>query len=60
MDIKKIPDDISLLLSMKEKGLVSGIPNWVYDDSFIIDFARRKNAFIVTNDRYNDYIQNYS
>ena len=45
MDIKKIPDDISLLLSMKEKGLVSGIPNWVYDDSFIIDFARRKNAF---------------
>jgi ribonuclease ZC3H12 len=50
----------SLLILRDIEKLASGIPNFVYDDSFIIDFAKKKNAFILTNDRYNDHINNYS
>ncbi len=39
------------------KGYATGIPNWNYDDSYMIDYARKKDAFSMTNDRYNDHIQ---
>jgi len=58
--LKNIPDDVNLLLELKAKGIAFGIPNWNYDDSYIIEYAKNKGAFIVTNDRYNDHIQNYS
>lgn len=58
--MKHIPDDVDLLCDLKAKGFAFGVPNWNYDDSFIIDYAKRKNAYIVTNDRYNDHIENYS
>lgn len=55
-----MPDDIEILLDLKKRGFASGIPNWTYDDSFIIDYAKKKNAYILTNDRYRDHIENYS
>jgi ribonuclease ZC3H12 len=58
--MKGIPDDVNLLLELKAKGIAFGIPNWNYDDSYIIEYAKNKGAYIVTNDRYNDHIQNYS
>jgi len=58
--LKHIPDNVDILLELKSKGYAFGIPNWNYDDSYIIDYAKKKNAFIVTNDRYNDHIKNYS
>jgi hypothetical protein len=47
-------------LDLKKRGFASGIPNWTYDDSYIIDYAKKKNAYILTNDRYRDHIENYS
>ena len=58
--LKNIPDNVDLLVDLKAKGIAFGIPNWNYDDSYIIEYAKNKGAFIVTNDRYNDHIQNYS
>lgn len=42
---------------MKNKGYASGVPNWNYDDSYMISFAREKGGLILTNDRYNDHIR---
>ena len=58
--LKNIPDNVDLLLDFKAKGIAFGIPNWNYDDSYMIEYAKTKGAFIITNDRYNDHIQNYS
>eukprot|EP01017_Pseudomicrothorax_dubius_P008671 TRINITY_DN12867_c0_g1_i2.p1 TRINITY_DN12867_c0_g1~~TRINITY_DN12867_c0_g1_i2.p1 ORF type:complete len:501 (+),score=87.67 TRINITY_DN12867_c0_g1_i2:731-2233(+) len=58
--VKNIPDDVDLLLAFQQKKIAFGIPNWNYDDSYIIDYAMRKEAFIVTNDRYNDHIEKFS
>ena len=38
---------------MKKKSIITGIPNWNYDDSYIIDYAKNKKGYIITNDRYN-------
>ncbi len=58
--MKHIPDNVDILVELKQKGYAFGIPNWNYDDSYIIDYAKKKSAYIVTNDRYNDHIDNYS
>jgi ribonuclease ZC3H12 len=52
-----LPDDVKLLIEMKNKGYASGVPNWNYDDSYMIKYARDKNGLILTNDRYNDHIR---
>ena len=44
---------------LKEKGLATGIPNWNYDDSYLIQYAKQKKAYIISNDRFNDHINNY-
>lgn len=56
-NINKLPDDVKLLIEMKNKGYASGVPNWNYDDSYMIKYARDKNGLILTNDRYNDHIR---
>ena len=48
------------LLELKAKGCAFGVPNWNYDDSYIIEYAKKKGAYIVTNDRFNDHIDKYS
>ncbi|KRX00081.1 hypothetical protein PPERSA_07278 [Pseudocohnilembus persalinus] len=59
MKLKYIPDDVDLLNKLKEKGYATGIPNWNNDDSFIIEYARSKQGYILTNDRFNDHINYY-
>ena len=53
----KIPDDMEMLIEMKSMGLIYSVPNWNYDDSYIINYAQQRNAYVITNDRYNDHIQ---
>lgn len=53
----KLPDDVGMLMELKARGFASGIPNWDYDDSYMIEFGRQKGGFILTNDRYNDHIR---
>ena len=34
-------------------------PGQDYDDSYCIQYARKQNAFIVTNDKFRDYIEQF-
>lgn len=56
MKLKYIPDDVNALIQLKEKNYASGIPNWGNDDSYVIEYAKSKNGYIMTNDRFNDHI----
>ena len=49
-------DDMPLLNALVDQGLIVLTPPQDYDDSYSIDYARRHNCCIVTNDRYNDNI----
>lgn len=51
-----VGDDLPLLTKLVDLGHVILTPPQDYDDSYSIDYARRHNACIVTNDRYNDSI----
>lgn len=31
-----MPDDVKMLIEIKSKGYASGVPNWNYDDSYMI------------------------
>lgn len=31
-----MPDDVKMLIEIKNKGYASGVPNWNYDDSYMI------------------------
>ena len=62
MNIKEVkasqlPDNVSLLHKLEEKGLIVRTPPQDYDDSYGIRYAKAKNAFIVTNDKFRDYVQ---
>jgi len=52
-----LPDNVSLLNSLRDEGLLVTTPSQDYDDTYTIEFAIRHNAFIVSNDRYRDYIE---
>lgn len=53
----KIPDSVGLLKELDSQGLIIKTPAWDYDDSYCIEYARNKNATIITNDRYWDHIE---
>jgi hypothetical protein len=36
------------------------VPNWDYDDSYILEYAQKISGHIVTNDRFKDYLDKYS
>jgi hypothetical protein len=38
-------------------GVMVSTPSQDYDDSYCISYARRENAFIVTNDKFRDYMR---
>jgi len=42
---------------MAEMGVMIKTPAQDYDDSYCIYYARRTNAFIVTNDKFRDYLR---
>mmetsp|Transcript_31803 Transcript_31803/g.77507 ORF Transcript_31803/g.77507 Transcript_31803/m.77507 type:complete len:1248 (-) Transcript_31803:326-4069(-) len=50
----KMPDNVSLLLSLKEEGFVVPTPPQDYDDSYCIEYAHKHGGFVVTNDKYRD------
>ena len=52
----KIPDNVSFLCKMLELGLLVKTPSQDYDDSYSIQYARKFNAFMVTNDKFRDYL----
>ena len=42
---------------MAERGVMVKTPAQDYDDSYCIQYARQTNAFIVTNDKFRDYLR---
>ena len=57
--MKNVPDDVDLLIELKDQGLVSGVPSWNYDDSYLIEYAKNKKAYIISNDRFADHVKVY-
>ncbi|KAK3233456.1 hypothetical protein CYMTET_56248 [Cymbomonas tetramitiformis] len=53
----RIPDNIALIQDLVERGLLVLTPPQDYDDSYCIAYARNHGGYIVTNDRYWDYIE---
>eukprot|EP00916_Digyalum_oweni_P010863 GHVL01018072.1.p1 GENE.GHVL01018072.1~~GHVL01018072.1.p1 ORF type:complete len:310 (+),score=61.19 GHVL01018072.1:1480-2409(+) len=52
-----MPDDPDILTKLKKDGFVLTVPDREYDDTWMLDFARKKSVVIVSNDQYRDYIQ---
>jgi hypothetical protein len=53
----KLPDNVSLLLKMADKGFLIGTPSQDYDDSYCIQYAKKEGGHIMSNDKFRDYIQ---
>ena len=53
----KVPDDLPLLHKMMENDLLVSTPSQDYDDAYCINYAKKFNAFMVTNDKFRDVIQ---
>ena len=53
----KLPDSVGTLNKMADKGFMVKTPSQDYDDSYCIQYARQTNAFIVTNDKFRDYLR---
>jgi predicted nuclease of predicted toxin-antitoxin system len=53
----KLPDSVSTLNRLLDKGVMVKTPAQDYDDSYCISYARQANAFIVTNDKFRDYLR---
>ena len=45
-----------MLCNLEQEGVLVRTPAQDYDDSYCIEYARRFDAFIVTNDRFRDYL----
>ena len=52
------PDNLPYLYGLVGKGLVVKSPPQDYDDSYCIQYAKKHDAFIVSNDLFRDYIDN--
>jgi len=57
-DVKatQLPDDVQLLRSLANQGILIGTPPQDYDDSYCIRYAQRHKGFVVTNDMYRDHV----
>lgn len=53
----QMPDNVSLLNKLADKGYIIKTPPQDYDDSYCIQYAKKFNAYIVTNDKFRDFIQ---
>lgn len=54
---QKVPDSVATLIQLKSLGVMVSTPSQDYDDSYCISYARNEGAFIVTNDKFRDYIR---
>ena len=52
----QMPDNVGLLNTLATKGFIVKTPPQDYDDSYCIQYAKRQNAFIVTNDKFRDFV----
>jgi len=57
--LKNLPDDVPLLCRLQEEGVAFGVVNWNYDDSYLIEYAKSHNAYVITNDRFKDHLEKY-
>lgn len=55
--VSKLPDSVATLNKMADKGVMVKTPSQDYDDSYCIQYARQSDAFIVTNDKFRDYLR---
>ena len=53
----KLPDSVHILNKLAKKGVMVKTPAQDYDDSYCITYAKNNNAFIVTNDKFRDYLR---
>ncbi len=53
----QMPDNVGLLHKLADKGIIIKTPPQDYDDSYSIQYAKKFNAFIVTNDKFRDFIE---
>ena len=53
---EKQADDVNLLLQLQKIGRVAFIPAGTHDDYYILQYATRENAQIVSNDRFRDHV----
>jgi hypothetical protein len=53
-----MPDNIDRLLALRDEGILVGTPAQDYDDTYCLNYAIKHNAFIVSNDRYRDNVNN--
>jgi hypothetical protein len=51
-----MPDNVSLLNNLATKGYIIKTPPQDYDDSYSTQYAKRTNGYIVTNDKFRDYL----
>ena len=51
-----IPDDVALLRKLRDEDFLISTPSQDYDDSYCIQYAKKMNAYMVTNDKFRDYI----
>lgn len=52
-----MPDSVIALIRLEKAGHLIKTPTQDYDDSYCLEYARRQNAYIVSNDKFRDYLQ---
>ena len=54
--VSKMPNSVASLIRLEKAGHLIKTPAQDYDDSYCLDYARRCNAYIVSNDKFRDYL----
>ena len=55
----KIPIGLQILKDLDEQGFLIKTPPMDYDDSYSLQYAKNKSAFVVSNDRFWDHIKKH-
>ena len=55
----KIPIGLQILKDLDEQGFLIKTPPMDYDDSYSLQYAKNKNGFVVSNDRFWDHIKKH-
>lgn len=58
-NLEHLVQDIDVLVELKKEFKVEKVPGGTDADDFIIAFAKKNEGFIVTNDRFRDYIESH-
>jgi len=53
----KLPDNIALLERLVKEGRLVPTPPHDYDDSYALHYARLHDGYILSNDRYADFLE---